>query len=88
MAFYFEVVPGSAGVTPLLIPASQVVVRLGDGTPVCVIQEHGRDGDFRCVQAGDPEFDRVLLELGIQPPQVNRLRAPPPPSGARLLQRG
>lgn len=72
---------------PIKIPASQVVIRLPDNTPVCVVSAYGPDGCYAISHAMDEDFNRMLRNLGITMSQVkvDRVELPAPPPGARLI---
>lgn len=63
MPFYVEILDG-IGKPPLKIEASQLVVRLEDGTPVSVAAEFG-GGAVTVSHCKDEEFSDNLTKLGI-----------------------
>ena len=67
------------------LEADQVVLRNGEGTPICVAMTYGPDRCVRVAHLTDPEFPRLLSAAGLQEEvQVERLELPRPPAGARL----
>lgn len=50
---------------PLVLDANRVVLRNSFGDPVFVCVEYATN-TFLSAKAGDPEFDRILQNLGIQ----------------------
>jgi hypothetical protein len=53
------------GVPPLTVDASQVVIRLDDGTPVSVAALFGGTEALMVSHADDPDFNQNLDKLGI-----------------------
>tara|TARA_R110000751_G_scaffold62759_2_gene129711 strand:- start:2119 stop:2355 length:237 start_codon:yes stop_codon:yes gene_type:complete len=53
------------GIPPLSVDASQVVIRLADGTPVSVAALFGGEESLLVSNAGDPDFNENLNKLGI-----------------------
>lgn len=82
-----ELVPAGHLGRPLVLPISQLVVRMPNGTPVVVAAEFGPDHSYAVSRAGDEDFDRVLrnLQLDITSVQVDTVLTPAPPPGARLV---
>ena len=62
--FIVEVIE-SIGKPPLRIPASQVVVRMQDGTPVSVAALFGRATSVMVSHCEDASFNDNLRKLGI-----------------------
>lgn len=53
------------GVPPLTVEASQIVIRLPDGTPVSVAALFGGTEALMVSHADDPDFNENLDKLGI-----------------------
>tara|TARA_R110000824_G_C14729975_1_gene626171 strand:+ start:109 stop:339 length:231 start_codon:yes stop_codon:yes gene_type:complete len=53
------------GVPPLTVEASQVVIRLPNGTPVSVAALFGGTEALMVSHADDPDFNENLQKLGI-----------------------
>jgi len=53
------------GVPPLTVNASQVVIRLPDGTPVSIAALFGGTEALMVSHADDPDFNENLQKLGI-----------------------
>ena len=53
------------GVPPLTVEASQVVIRLPDGTPVSVAALFGGTEALMVSHADEPDFNENLNKLGI-----------------------
>ncbi len=53
------------GVPPLTVDASQVVIRLPDGTPVSVAALFGGTEALMVSHADDPDFNENMQKLGI-----------------------
>lgn len=83
-----EIVPDS-GIgrgQPIVVAASQVVIRLSDGTPVAVAARYGSDGGYAVYHVKDPDFHKMLRALGVHTTVVvDNLSMPKPPPGARLV---
>lgn len=62
--FIVEVVE-TIGKSPLKLPASQVVVRMPDGTPVIVAALFGGAASVLVSHCEDPRFNDNLRKLGI-----------------------
>lgn len=63
-----EIIP-KAGIgieDPVVLEASQIVVKQENGTIICVAAEYGPDGAQAVAHAGDEDFNRVLDALGIK----------------------
>ncbi len=58
-----EVMNGIGDVT--VLPATRVLITLDDGTPVSVASVWIGSGDVTCSHAGQPDFQRVLRNLGV-----------------------
>jgi hypothetical protein len=63
MPFYVEIIDG-IGKPPLKITASQLVVRLADGTPVSLAAEFGGNA-VKVAHCNDEDFTESLTKLGI-----------------------
>ena len=62
---------------PIVIPASRVVVRSGDGTPLAAVVEWqgGPNGTHvTAAHANDPNFNQVLANLGLDRVKVDVIR--------------
>jgi hypothetical protein len=62
---------------PLVIPATRVVVRSGDGTPLAAVVEwEGGPGGTHvtATHAKDPQFNQVLANLGLDRVKVDTVR--------------
>jgi len=81
-----EVIPRLAlpQAVPLTLPASQIVIRLTDGTPVALAACFGPDGAYAVSKIGDADFERLLDLLGIKVSsvQVDWVKLSTPPAGA------
>ena len=53
------------GVPPMQLEASQVVIRMPDGTPVSVAALFGGDESVMVSHCEDPKFNENLAKLGI-----------------------
>jgi hypothetical protein len=62
---------------PLVIPATRVVVKSGDGTPLAVVVEWVGDTNGTHVTAAharDPHFNRILANLGLDRVQIDTIK--------------
>lgn len=83
-AFIVEAQPVGLGeAPPLVVGASQLVLRTPDGTPFAVAYVTG-DRWVTVVKAGDPDWERACRDLGLRPSECRTLRSPAP-HGAELL---
>lgn len=74
------------GRSPLRLPASLVIVRLDDGTPIMVSGAFGPEGAVRSSHALEKDFNQTLRALGVTQEVIcDRIELPPPPPGARLI---
>jgi len=90
MAMIVEIIPegGIGRRDALVVPASQIIIRQDDGTPLMVAAVYGPEGAIACgsVSHDEEEFNRFLRMLNIhQTVMVQRIKMPPPPPGARLV---
>lgn len=70
----------------LRIPASQMIVRNDDGTPISLAAVYGPDNSIAVSKVGDDDFQTMLRNLGVMMTvNVQRLELPKPPPGARLV---
>lgn len=53
------------GKKPLVLPASQVVVRMPDGTPISVAALYGSSSSVMVSHCTDKDFQETLGKLGI-----------------------
>ena len=53
------------GVPPILVEASQVVIKLPDGTPVSLAALFGGTEALLVSHVDDPDFNENLVKLGI-----------------------
>lgn len=85
--FHIEAIPaGGVGRTqPLRIKATQLILRTEDGTPFGVVTDLGPERSYRLVKVGDPDFAKVLKEMGLPPVTCDTFHAPRPAAGSRLL---
>ncbi len=68
------------------LPATQIVIRQDNGTPIVVAAEFGPDRSQKVVRVGDPEFNDALRALGVNDIVIcDDIIMPPPPPGARLV---
>lgn len=83
-----QIIP-AAGVgsgKPIVLDASQVVIRQDNGTVMALAMHYGPDGSYVIGIAGDDEFDRLLAAAGIHEEVIcDRLQLPKPPPGAVLV---
>lgn len=82
-----EIVPsgGIGGQQPFAIAASQVVIKMDDGTPVTVAFEMGNRA-IRISKVGDKDFEPALRELGLPDTVIcDELQLSKPSPGARLI---
>lgn len=73
---------------PLVVHASQVLVRQDNGTPIMIAARYGPDGAEAVGSLGHDaeEFNRFLRACGVNMTcVVQRLKLPKPPPGARLV---
>ena len=85
-----EIIPagGILGVEPVRIPASQIVIRQDNGTPVIVAMEVGETRSQKVAKVGDKDFNKLLQEAKIfENVDVQDLELPKPPVGAKLVAR-
>jgi hypothetical protein len=83
-----EIIPegGIGRGPPLVIAATQIVIRADDGTPICVAAHFGPERAYAVEKAGDPDFQRALRAMGIRETVIcDRVELPKPPPGARLV---
>lgn len=76
MAFVVEILRGiGSGIPLVLTDASQIVVRLADGTPICVASVFGGDDAVLVSHCEDPQFSADLAKMGIhgKSPVVERI---------------
>jgi hypothetical protein len=79
---------GLGKAAPLVLNASQVLVRQDNGTPIMIAAKFGPDGAEAVGSLGHDaeEFNRFLRACGVNMTcVVQRLRLPKPPPGARLV---
>lgn len=62
--FFVEIIE-SIGKPPLRVPASQVVVRMPNGTPVSVAALFGSNSSVLVSHCEDPDFQSNLQKIGI-----------------------
>jgi len=62
--FFVEILEG-IGKPPLRLEASQVVIRMPDGTPVSVAATYGDESSVLVSHCDDPNFNANLRKLGI-----------------------
>lgn len=73
---------------PIELDAAQVIIMQDNGTPLiaAVAAEYGPNGAQMIARFDDPDFNRVLSQLGIRTQVTyDDLALPQPPQGARLL---
>lgn len=85
-----EVIPaGGLGHAPLRLEASQVLIKMDDGTPIAVAAHYGPDRTVavESIAFNEVAFHRMLRMLGVQQTVlVTTVRTDKtPPAGARLL---
>jgi hypothetical protein len=54
------------GQKPIVVPASQVVVRMPDGTPISVAALYGSSSSVMVSHCTDKDFQETLGKLGIK----------------------
>lgn len=81
-----EIVDGVGG-RSLVVPATQVIVRQDNGTPIAAAAEFGEERCQKVATVRDPaDLNRLLADLGVgERVEVGVLQLPGPPRGARLL---
>ena len=62
--FYVEIING-IGKSPIRVEASQVVIRMPNGTPVSVAALYGGPDSVLVSHCEDPNFNANLKKLGI-----------------------
>lgn len=62
--FFVEIIE-AIGKPPLRIPASQVVVRMPNGTPVSIAALFGSNSSVLVSHCEDPDFHNNLQKIGI-----------------------
>lgn len=62
--FFVEIIE-SVGKPPIRLPASQVVIRMGDGTPVSIAALFGSNRSVLVSHCEDPNFQNNLQKIGI-----------------------
>lgn len=83
-----EIIPegGIGAGPPLVVRATQVLIRQDNGTPICVAAHFGPDRAYAVEKVGDADFNRTLRALGLRETVIcDRLELPRPPPGARLI---
>lgn len=63
--FFVEIIE-AIGKPPLRVPASQVVVRMPDGTPVSIAALFGSNSSVLVSHCEDANFQNNLQKIGIQ----------------------
>lgn len=82
---YVEIV-NRFGEAPLRVPASQVVIKLDDGTPISVAALYGSEGSYCISHCKDKDFNRILKTLHIDQTVIcDDVSSSAPPEGARLI---
>ena len=71
--FFVEILE-SIGKPPLRVEASQVVIRMADGTPVSVAAVFGTARSVLVSHCEDPHFNANLRKLGINETVISRLK--------------
>ncbi len=60
-----EIIPNGIGSEPIILDATQVVVRGENGDPVQVAAEHGPDGVLLLSNVYDDDFNQSLRTIGL-----------------------
>jgi hypothetical protein len=83
-----EIIPdgGIGRGAPIRLLATQIIVRLDDGTPVAVAAHYGDGTSYAVSMAGKDDFNRILRNLGVHQTVIcDTIELPKPPPGARLI---
>lgn len=62
--FFVEIIE-AVGKPPIRLPASQVVIRMSDGTPVSIAALFGSNRSVLVSHCEDPNFQNNLQKIGI-----------------------
>ena len=60
-----EIIPDGIGSEPIILNASQVVVRGTNGDPVQIAAEHGPEGVLLLSNVYDDDFNEALQNIGL-----------------------
>ena len=60
-----EIIPDGIGSEPIILNASQVVVRGTNGDPVQIAAEHGPEGVLLLSNVYDDNFNEALQNIGL-----------------------
>ena len=60
-----EIIPDGIGSEPIVLDASQVVVRGANGDPVQIAAEHGPEGVLLLSNVYDDNFNESLQSIGL-----------------------
>ena len=80
--------PLTGRLSRIVIPATQILIRQLNGTPIAIAADYGPEGATAVASAAfdNNEFHRTMRNLGIDATVlVSTIKMPPPPPGARLL---
>lgn len=71
---------------PLVLESDQVIIRNGEGTPICIAVTRGPNRCAHVAHSKDGrEFSQLLRLLGLPAVEVIDLVQPPPPQGRQIL---
>ena len=59
------IIPNGIGSEPIILDATQVVVRGGNGDPVQIAAEHGPEGVLLLSNVYDTDFNESLRAIGL-----------------------
>lgn len=84
-----QLIPRSGvGTPPIVLDATQIIVRLDDGTPICAASHYGPDGSYAVARVGDTDFQQMLRALGVNMTVVvDTIQMPKPIPGSQILMR-
>ena len=60
-----EIIPDGIGSEPIILNASQVVVKGDNGDPVQIAAEHGPEGVLLLSNVDDEDFNEALRSIGL-----------------------
>ena len=60
-----EIIPNGIGSEPIVLDATQVVVRGDNGDPVQIAAEHGPEGVLLLSNVYDTDFNESLRKIGL-----------------------
>lgn len=60
-----EIIPNGIGSEPIILNATQIVVRGSNGDPVQIAAEHGPEGVLLLSNVYDKDFNESLRKIGL-----------------------